>query len=294
MKKLTALILSLLLLFSVSAASFAADELEEPSIPQDQFEQINDTRSVLEQYGSLRIDEQTMTAAGEPFGFAHYQFTLDDQGRVQSNVHMREGDIDIYANFSVADDMPGSLFWSGNNGQILYCMPSWDYESFALDPLGLEQQADQSVLAYGMSNSALIMVVSATEGTGDYSYRTVTDMYAEAESGILTNSNAVTYVGDTEEESECAHRVYQYGMPYEPEFDEAVSEGGAASFCALTLVINPGQANEETQVHNVANGLEVQFRASADFAVYTDEAMTQPADFIDTSADSATYYVSVG
>ena len=290
MKKLTSLILSLLLLFSVSATAFAADQLEEPPFTQDQFEQINDTRSVLEKYGSLRIDEQTMTAAGDPFGFAHYQFSLDDQGRVHSNVHMHEGDIDIYANFSVADDMPGSLFWSGNNGQILYCMPSWDYEAFALDPLGLEQQADQSVLAYGVSNGALIMVVSATEGTD----RTVTDMYAEAESGLITNSNAVTYVGDTEEESECAHRVYQYGMPYEPEFDEAVSEGGAASFCTLTLVINPGQANEETQVHNVALGLEVQFKSNDDYAIYTDEAMTQPADYIDTSAESATYYVSVG
>ena len=108
----------------------------------------------------------------------------------------------------------------------------------------------------------------------------------------------MTYVASDggEVESGCSHYVYQYGMPYDPEFDEAVSEGGAASFCALTLVINPGQSNEETQQHNVALGLEVQFTAleGENVAIYADEAMTEAVDAIDTSAESATYYISVG
>ena len=181
-------------------------ELEDAPFTLEEITEVNAPRFVLEKYGTLRIDEQMMNADGEPFGFSHFQFSLTEDGQVLSNVHLQEGDIEVFSNFSVADDMPGSMFWSGNNGQVLYC------------------------------------------------------------------------------------------MPYDPEFDETVSEGGAASFCALTLVINPGQDNEETQQHNVALGLEVQFTAleGENVAIYADEAMTQAVDAIDTSAESATYYISVG
>ena len=296
MRKLTALFLSALMLIGMCTPAFAAAELEDAPFTLEEITQINDPRSVLEKYGTLRIDEQMMTAGGEPVGFAHNQFSLTEAGQVLSNVHLRDGDIEVFANFSVADDMPGSMFWSGNNGQVLYCMPSWEYEQFALDPLGLER-GEQTVVDYGVSNGALILVVS-TPDPADENARTVTDMFAESESGLITNKNAVTYVASDggEVESGCSHYVYQYGMPYDPEFDETVSEGGAASFCALTLVINPGQDNEETQQHNVALGLEVQFTAleGENVAIYADEAMTQAVDAIDTSAESATYYISVG
>ena len=296
MRKLTALFLSALMLLGMCTPAFAAAELEDAPFTQEEITQINDPRAVLEKYGTLRIDEQMMTAEGEPSGFAHYQFSLDDQGRVLSNVHLRDGDIEVFANFSVADDMPGSMFWSGNNGQVLYCMPSWEYEQFALDPLGLER-GEQTVVDYGVYNGSIILVV-ATPDPADENARTVTDMFAEEESGLITSKNAVTYVASDggEVEDGCSHYVYQYGIPYDPEFDETVSEGGAESFCALTLVINPGQDNEETQQLNVALGLEVQFTAleGEDVAIYADEAMTEAVDVIDTSAESATYYITVG
>ncbi len=296
MRKLTALFLSALMLIAMCTPAFAAaePELEDAPFTMEEITEINDPRAVLEKYGTLRIDEQMMTADGEPFGFAHYQFSLTEDGQVLSNVHLREGDIEVFANFSVADDMPGSMFWSGNNGQVLYCMPSWEYEQFALDPLGLER-GEQTVVDYGVYNGSVILVVS-TPDPADENARTVTDMFAEEESGLLISKNAVTYVpsDDGEVEDGCSHYVYQYGMPYDPEFDETVNEGGAESFCALTLVINPGQDNEETQQLNVALDLEVQFTALEDVAIYADEDLTEAVDTIDTSAESATYYVVVG
>ena len=220
MRKLTALFLSALMLIGMCTPAFAAVELEDAPFTTEELTKINEPRTVLEKYGTLRIDEQMMTAGGE-----------------------------------------------------------------------------QTVVDYSVSNGALILVVS-TPDPADENARTVTDMFAEAESGLITNKNAVTYVASDggEVESGCSHYVYQYGMPYDPEFDETVSEGGAASFCALTLVINPSQSNEETQQHNVALGLEVQFTAleGENVAIYADEAMTQAVDTIDTSAESATYYISVG
>ena len=59
-------------------------------------------------------------------------------------------------------------------------------------------------------------------------------------------------------------------------------------------MINPGQDNEETQEHKVALDLEVQFAALEDVAIYADEDLTEAVDTIDTSAESATYYVVVG
>ena len=302
MRKLTALFLSALMLISMCTPAFAAPELEDAPFTLEEITEINDPRSVLEKYGTLRIDEQMMNADGEPFGFSHFQFSLTEDGQVLSNVHLQEGDIEVFANFSVADDMPGSMFWSGNNGQVLYCMPSWEYEQFALDPLGLER-GEQTVVDYGVNNGALILVVSTPNPADEDAY-TVTDIFAEEESGLITNKNSVTYVASTTEgegededgdvEYTCSHYVYQYGMPYDPEFDEAVNEGGAESFCALTLVINPGQDNEETQEHKVALDLEVQFTALEDVAIYADEDLTEAVDTIDTSAESATYYVVVG
>ena len=81
--------------------------------------------------------------------------------------------------------------------------------------------------------------------------------------------------------------------------DEGFGPRAAEAFnsdevCALTLVYNPGAADEETQEISIKRGTYVTFVSSTGNLLYADAALTQPIDdtvSIDTNGEEMTVYV---
>ena len=92
-------------------------------------------------------------------------------------------------------------------------------------------------------------------------------------------------------------RPWSYDEPYAPERDlagEALHETDSADTCLLTLIYDPGTADEETQQYRVTRGSYAMFACRTGSNIYYDAALSQEIDYqagIDTSGESATVYI---
>ena len=69
--------------------------------------------------------------------------------------------------------------------------------------------------------------------------------------------------------------------------------GGDGAKCTLTLVINPGAEDEETQTFKVNQGTNVSFNSEHSFEAFASKDMKTAMEKVtfDTSGKSATYYI---
>ena len=87
---------------------------------------------------------------------------------------------------------------------------------------------------------------------------------------------------------------WRYGESYLPDKELAAEAFNSDETCALTLVYDPGAADEETQEISIKRGTYVTFVSSTGSLLYADAELTQPLDDtlpIDTSGASTTVYV---
>ena len=61
--------------------------------------------------------------------------------------------------------------------------------------------------------------------------------------------------------------------------------------CYLTVVVNPGQENEEEQSYQVDKSTLVEFEALEDFQLFYDVDCTEKMDWIDVGQNKLTVYV---
>ena len=91
--------------------------------------------------------------------------------------------------------------------------------------------------------------------------------------------------------------TWSYDEPYAPERDlagEALHETDSADTCLLTLIYDPGTADEETQQYRVTRGSYAMFACRTGSNIYYDAALSQEIDYqagVDTSGESATVYI---
>ena len=75
---------------------------------------------------------------------------------------------------------------------------------------------------------------------------------------------------------------------------EALHETASADTCLLTLIYDPGTADEETQQYRVTRGSYAMFACRTGSNIYYDAALSQEIDYqagVDTSGESATVYI---
>ena len=87
---------------------------------------------------------------------------------------------------------------------------------------------------------------------------------------------------------------WSYGESYLPDKELAAEAFNSDEVCALTLVYNPGAADEEAQEISIKRGTYVTFVSSTGNLLYADAELTQPIDDtlpIDTNGASTTVYV---
>ncbi len=193
----------------------------------------------------------------------------------------------------VNDDTPGAIYtWEKDGLQTAtLCMAS-EYEALLSDYWLPRMQGDYEL-------------VQSTEDNKEYQNRTITvrrenfttgvsaDVlyFVDIESGLIMGMEVTEYNPEDGSIASVTRSNMLYDEPRLMEERAAMQILQAENGCQVTLVVNPGQENEETQVLQLSRQAMVEFDALEPYALFSDAACTQPMDWIDVNQDALTVYV---
>ena len=237
------------------------------------------------------------------------QYTRDDKGKLLMASHYTYtpdspvGEDELFGQACLSIEGNGVyLNKMESDGHLsMNCYPSGEYESYiqAMLPACGEQQDDGSVETIDeQSEQDGVVVISTTTTYNDMpDYYFTTLYYVDPATGELLAKSVTDYSKDESGEASVLGTTlynWSYGESYMPDKELAAEAFNSDESCALTLVYNPGAADEETQEISIKRGTYVTFVSSTGSLLYADAALTQPIDdtvSIDTNGEEMTVYV---
>lgn len=283
------------------------DSADEPQITLEQIRAANDPRSLLEKHGAVTVTVQESDQNDAVTYTAKFQYTRGVED-VLAWYHCR------YTENSTSGK---SELWSEANGTMDAARMESDstedlslsiylegmYEQYVLDMIprcpALEEDVEQTVDSCSEQGGELLLSVTARYLASDGDYYTVHYRVDPATNEVLEASVTDYIKKESGEVSKLHTTLYRwsYDEPYAPERDlagEALHETDSADTCLLTLIYDPGTADEETQQYRVTRGSYAMFACRTGSNIYYDAALSQEIDYqagVDTSGESATVYI---
>ena len=283
-----------------------ADEPKEISLEQVRADNIPE--KLLEDHDTVTVSIQGTDQDSKETYTAKVQYTRDDKGNLLLASHYSYtadspvGEDDFFAQACLSIEGNGVyLSKMESDGRLnMNCYPSGEYEMDILDMLPACREADNSASETideqsEQDGAVLISTTTTYSDMPDYYYTTI--YYVDPATGELLAMSVTDYSKDDNgEASVLGTTVYDwsYDESYAPEKELAAEAFNSDEVCALTLVYNPGAADEETQEISIKRGTYVTFVSSTGSLLYADAALTQPIDdtvSIDTSGEEMTVYV---
>ena len=283
-----------------------ADEPKEISLEQVRADNIPE--KLLEDHETVTVSIQGTDQDGKETYTAKVQYTRDDKGNLLLASHYSYtadspvGEDEFFAQACLSIKGNGVyLSKMESDGRLnMNCYPSGEYEMYILDMLPACREADDSASETineqsEQDGAVLISTTTTYSDMPDYYYTTL--YYVDPETGELLAKSVTDYSkDDSGEASVLGTTVYDwsYDESYAPEKELAAEAFNSDEACALTLVYNPGAADEETQEISIKRGTYVTFVSSTGNQLYADAELTKTLDDtlpIDTSGESMTVYV---
>ena len=283
-----------------------ADEPKEISLEQVRADNIPE--KLLEDHDTVTVSIQGTDQDSKETYTAKVQYTRDDKGNLLLASHYSYtadspvGEDDFFAQACLSIEGNGVyLSKMESDGRLnMNCYPSGEYEMYILDMLPARREADNSASETideqsEQDGAVLISTTTTYSDMPDYYYTTI--YYVDPATGELLAMSVTDYSKDDNgEASVLGTTVYDwsYDESYAPEKELAAEAFNSDEVCALTLVYNPGAADEETQEISIKRGTYVTFVSSTGSLLYADAALTQPIDdtvSIDTNGEEMTVYV---
>ena len=271
--------------------------------------EVNDPCMLLEKYDAVTVNIQGTDRDGRETYTAKVQYTRDDKGNLLLASHYSYtadspvGEDEFFAQACLSIEGNGVyLSKMESDGRLsMNCYPSGEYESYIQEMLPScgELQDDGSVETIDdQSEQDGAVVISTTTTYNDMpDYYFTTLYYVDPETGELLAKSVTDYSKDESGEASVLGTTlydWSYGESYLPDKELAAEAFNSDEVCALTLVYNPGAADEETQEISIKRGTYVTFVSSTGNLLYADAALTQPIDdtvSIDTNGEEMTVYV---
>ena len=238
-----------------------ADEPKEISLEQVRADNIPE--KLLEEHDTVTVSIQGTDQDSKETYTAKVQYTRDDKGNLLLASH-----------YSYTADSPVG-----------------EDEFFAQACLSIE--GNGVYLSKMESDGRLNM--NCYNDMPDYYFTTL--YYVDPATGELLAKSVTDYSKDESGEASVLGTTlydWSYGESYLPDKELAAEAFNSDEVCALTLVYNPGAADEETQEISIKRGTYVTFVSSTGNLLYADAALTQPIDDtlpIDTNGEEMTVYV---
>lgn len=283
-----------------------ADEPKEISLEQVRADNIPE--KLLEDHDTVTVSIQGTDQDSKETYTAKVQYTRDDKGNLLLASHYSYtadspvGEDDFFAQACLSIEGNGVyLSKMESDGRLnMNCYPSGEYGMYILDMLPACREADNSASETideqsEQDGAVLISTTTTYSDMPDYYYTTI--YYVDPATGELLAMSVTDYSKDDNgEASVLGTTVYDwsYDESYAPEKELAAEAFNSDEVCALTLVYNPGAADEETQEISIKRGTYVTFVSSTGSLLYADAALTQPIDdtvSIDTNGEEMTVYV---
>ena len=283
-----------------------ADEPKEISLEQVRADNIPE--KLLEDHDTVTVSIQGTDQDSKETYTAKVQYMRDDKGNLLLASHYSYtadspvGEDDFFAQACLSIEGNGVyLSKMESDGRLnMNCYPSGEYEMYILDMLPACREADNSASETideqsEQDGAVLISTTTTYSDMPDYYYTTI--YYVDPATGELLAMSVTDYSKDDNgEASVLGTTVYDwsYDESYAPEKELAAEAFNSDEVCALTLVYNPGAADEETQEISIKRGTYVTFVSSTGSLLYADAALTQPIDdtvSIDTNGEEMTVYV---
>lgn len=224
------------------------------------------------------------------------QFTYND-GRLWFDYEQSDESgevVDCQAGY-VNSDVPGAYYTSNAEGMkyMEIYLPS-EYEAFLGDHWLNRSEGDYEVVVSEETTEEYDNTTLSTRRVNDTTgvYADV-DYYIETSTGLISAMEVTEYNPEDGSPVSITRSNFLYDEPRALQERAAFDVLSAADTCALTVVVNPGEDNEETLNYNVAKSTEVEFNALEGFSLFSDEACTQPMDWIDVNQDQLTVYVKL-
>lgn len=271
--------------------------------------EVNDPCMLLAKYDAVTVNIQGTDRDGEVAYTARLQYTDGGDSTILMASHYSYtadspvGEDEFFAQACLSIEGNGVyLSKMESDGHLnMNCYPSGEYESYiqAMLPACGELQDDGSVETIDdQSEQDGAVVISTTTTYNDMpDYYFTTLYYVDPATGELLAKSVTDYSKDESGEASVLGTTlydWSYGESYLPDKELAAEAFNSDEVCALTLVYNPGAADEETQEISIKRGTYVTFVSSTGNLLYADAALTQPIDdtvSIDTNGEEMTVYV---
>ena len=271
--------------------------------------EVNDPCVLLAKYDAVTVNIQGTDRDGEVAYTARLQYTDGGDSTILMSSHYSYtadspvGEDEFFAQACLSIEGNGVyLSKMESDGRLnMNCYPSGEYESYiqAMLPACGELQDDGSVETIDdQSEQDGAVVISTTTTYNDMpDYYFTTLYYVDPATGELLAKSVTDYSKDESGEASVLGTTlydWSYGESYLPDKELAAEAFNSDEVCALTLVYNPGAADEETQEISIKRGTYVTFVSSTGNLLYADAALTQPIDDtlpIDTNGEEMTVYV---
>ena len=282
---------------------------EPKEITLEQVRADNTPEKLLEKHDTVTASIQGTDQDGNETYTAKVQYTRDDKGKLLMASHYTYtpdspvGEDELFGQACLSIEGNGVyLSKMESDGRLnMNCYPSGEYESYiqAMLPACGELQDDGSVETIDdQSEQDGAVVISTTTTYSDMpDYYFTTLYYVDPATGELLAKSVTDYSKDESGEASVLGTTlynWSYGESYMPDKELAAEAFNSDESCALTLVYDPGTADEETQEISIKRGTYVTFVSSTGSLLYADAELTQPLDDtlpIDTNGASTTVYV---
>ncbi len=267
--------------------------------------EVNDPCMLLAKYDAVTVNIQGTDRDGEVAYTARLQYTDGGDSTILMSSHYSytansgpgedelwsEGCGRLYATRMASDD---------NASLNIYPIPGEGTE-YLLDILPqcadpAAKNAEETLDERSEQDGAVVISTTTTyNDMPDYYFTTL--YYVDPATGELLAKSVTDYSKDESGEASVLGTTlydWSYGESYLPDKELAAEAFNSDEVCALTLVYNPGAADEETQEISIKRGTYVTFVSSTGNLLYADTALTQPLDDtlpIDTNGESTTVYV---
>jgi hypothetical protein len=282
-----------------SAAESAPQAQTVPQVTPEEIRAANSIPSLLERHSTVTITTEQLDADGNLMSTTETQYTRGPAGLLMttkftgSDLELTESGVPASGNMAgyIAEGMPGALYTESNGEKSLQLFRSSEYEerlSSLWLPSNEEAGAVEELVECAEQDGALVITSNLTyEDFDDY---TNTNLYYVDPESLDMLYMEVTAIDKDGVTTAIGQYRLEYDQPYAEKNDLVSRTVDTDDACALTLLINPDQKDEEIQQLRVAKDCEVYFYSSQDYSLYSDEACTQEIYFIDVTGETATAY----
>lgn len=214
-------------------------------------------------------------------GPTYYSEVEQESGIVSSTASYGD-DVTPFAMYSI---MPEVGF------KMLGAYPAADYDALVCQQWLMQDAEVEEVVLSSSVDEATGSKMLTTELVYESSAIRIEIIYfIDAETGLLTGTEETTYDLETGDKLNISRSNIWYDEPIEFTYDPVAEIRQGENLCTITLVLNPGQDNEETQVLTAVEGTSISVVSGDAYGTFADAECTQPLDELTAAGAEMTVY----